>query len=367
MSEPSSIPQVEPYLTGNEARAAYEYLRSGGWLTEFRQTAKFEQRLGEFLAVPHVVVVTSGTAALYLALLAAGIGPGDRVVVPNYTMIATINAVVWAGATPVLADVEPATLCLDLQRLEPQPKCKALLYVSINGRSGDLGQVKEFCGKNGLVLIEDACQSLGSRWRGQCLGTFGCIGVFSFTPHKIITTGQGGALVTRDLEICQKLKKLKDFHRTAPATDRHDGLGFNFKFTDLQAVVGLEQLKLMDFRVQRKKEIYLRYANQLGGVAGLEMLPTDLTDTTPWFVDIILDSPETRDRLMAYLKQQNIGSRPFYPPVNHQELYAQVPVGAFPVSEGLAPRGLWLPSSVGLEAGDVDRVCEAVEKFCRHG
>jgi len=363
MTNQPFIHQVEPYLTENEAKAAYEYLRSGGWLTEFRQTAEFEQRLGEFLGVPHVVVVTSGTVALYLALLAAGIGPGNQVVVPNYTMIATINAVVWAGATPVLADVEPSTMCLDLQRLSLPSGRGALLYVSINGRSGDMGQVLDFCQKNGLVLIEDACQSLGSRWQGQPLGTFGRIGTFSFTPHKIITTGQGGALVTRDNAACEKLKKLKDYHRTAPATDWHDGLGFNFKFTDLQAVIGLEQLKVIDFRLERKKAIYRQYENRLAHVPGIKMLPTDLTDTVPWFVDVILDSQETRDRLMVHLKQHNIGSRPFYPPINHQELYAHVPVGAFPVSEDLAPRGLWLPSSIGLEAEAIDRICGVIEKY----
>ncbi|MHC4278425.1 MAG: DegT/DnrJ/EryC1/StrS family aminotransferase, partial [Planctomycetota bacterium] len=242
------IHQVEPYVTEHEADAVGQYLSSGGWLTEFRKTEEFEKMLADFSGVKYSTVVTSGTVALYLSLLASGIGRGDKVIVPNYTMIATINAVKWAGAEPVIIDVEPSTLCINTEKIKPDPSCKALIHVSINGRSGKMAEVVEFCEDNNLVLIEDACQSLGSKCGDRYLGTFGEIGVFSFTPHKIITTGQGGATVTDDEGLYRRIKKLKDFHRTAPGTDWHDGLGYNFKFTDLQAVVGIEQMKIIEFR-----------------------------------------------------------------------------------------------------------------------
>jgi perosamine synthetase len=354
------IPQVEPYLTEAEARAAAEYLRSGGWLTEFRQTERLVEMVTSLVGARHGAMVTSGTVALYLALKALGLGPGDEVVVPNYTMIATINAVVWVGARPVLADVEPDTLCLDLETVRLCRHTRALIYVPINGRHGDMARVVEFCREHGLYLVEDAAQALGARAGDKYLGTFGDIGVYSFTPHKIVTTGQGGMLVTDDDELIGRIRKLKDFHRTAPASDWHDGVGFNFKFTDLQAVVGIEQMKTIAWRVQRKKEIYARYQQGLSGCKGVEMLPTDLEECPPWFVDVLLPDQATRDELVAFLKERGIGSRPFYPPLSFQPMYQELGRGSFPVSEELAPRGLWLPSSLGLSDEQIQHVCQAL-------
>lgn len=359
----SFLHQVAPVLTGREGPALQDYLASGGWLTEFRQTAHFADMIAQFVDAEHCVVVTSGTAALYLALLAAGLGPGDVVLVPNYTMIATPNAVRWTGATPLLVDVEPASMCLDLAALPPNHGAKAMLHVSVNGRCGDMGALTRYCREHGLALIEDACQSLGSAWEGKPLGTFGLAGVYSFTPHKIVTTGQGGAVVTSDEAFHARLAKLKDFHRTAPATDEHDGVGFNFKFTDLQAIVGIEQMKDIHRRVERKKEIFSWYAEMLDGVPGATFLPVHARFTTPWFVDLLLDSPAVRDRVRRRLKAEEIGSRPFYPPVNHQPMYqAAHPKGSLPVSESMAMRGLWLPSSLDLTREDALRVCRVVRK-----
>ena len=359
------IPQVEPYITSQEIEAVSQYLKSGGWLTEFEKTKALEESLARFLGVSYCTVVTSGTAALYLALLSAGVGKGDKVIVPNYTMIATINAVVWAGAEPILVDVDPEHLGMDLEKISSTHKAKALLYVSIGGRSGDMAMVQKYCKKKGLILIEDACQSLGSYAQGRPLGTFGELGIFSFTPHKIITTGQGGAIVTNNQEFNTKIKKLKDFSRTAPASDWHDGLGYNFKFTDLQAVIGLEQLKQIDFRIKRKKEIFEKYRNFLKSVKEIEFLATDLNQTTPWFIDILLPSVDIRDRLNAYLKQNSIGARPFYPPINHQKPYTQFKKDSFPVSEALAYRGTWLPSSVGLDDEKITYVAQTIQKYLK--
>jgi perosamine synthetase len=358
------IHQVEPYTTEGEAAALVQYLKSGGWLTEFRKTEEFEEMIADFTGARYAVVLTSGTAALYLCMVATGLGRGDRVMVPNYTMVATANAVKWAGAEPVLVDVEPSTMCMDIEEAGKAPPCDALLYVSINGRSGDMAEVAAFCKDRNMIFIEDACQSFGSRWSGRHLGTFGDMGVFSFTPHKLITTGQGGAVVTDDERLYRKVKKLKDFNRTAPATDWHDGLGFNFKFTDLQAVVGMEQMKTIDFRVSRKRETFRRYRERLGEAEKVYFFPTDLDNgTTPWFVDIVLPSHEAREGLREHLKQSGVGSRPFYPPINHQRLYSSVGRGRLPVSESLAYRGLWLPSSVGLREDKIDYACDKILEY----
>jgi len=354
------INQVEPYITENEVRAVTEYLRSGGWLTEFRKTEEFERMIADFLRVKYAVVVTSGTVALYLALLALDIGPDDSVAVPDYTMIASPNSVKWAGAEVILCDVEKDTLCLDLDKTSLKENTKALMYVPINGRSGDMKEVAEFCKDHDLYLMEDACQAFGSRWNDRFLGTFGDVGVFSFTPHKIITTGQGGVVVTNDEEIYDKVKKLKDFCRVKAGVDLHTDIGFNFKFTDLQAVIGMEQLRIIDYRIERKKEIYKMYVKALSDVEFIEFLPTDLRQIVPWFVDVILRVP--RDKFTSYLTENGIGSRPFYPSVHSQEPYHDCK-GTFNVTSDITPKGLWLPSSIGLRKEEMERIVNTIRNF----
>jgi perosamine synthetase len=348
------INQVEPYITENEIRAVDEYMRSGGWITEFEKTALFEKMIAEFLCVKYAVVVPNGTIGLYLALLAAGVGKGDSVIVPDYTMIASPNSVIWANADVVLCDTERDTLCLDLHRVKTRKDTKALMYVSINGRSGDMGEVVDYCKDHEIILIEDACQAFGSKWKGKYMGTFGDIGVFSFSPHKIITTGQGGAIVTDNEEYYSKVKKLKDFSRTKPGVDIHTGIGYNFKFTDLQAVLGIEQLKTIDFRIKKKKEIYRTYMKELLD-SKFNFLPIDLSQVVPWFVDIICGIE--RELVIKTLAENKVGSRPFYPPIHSQEPY-RMHMGSFPVTEDLSSRGLWVPSSLSLSKQDIQRIAE---------
>ena len=255
------------------------------------------------------------------------------------------------------------------------------MYVSSNGRCGNMDEVVKFCRNRGIILIEDACQSFGSKWNDKYLGTFGDVGVFSFTPHKIITTGQGGAIVTDREDIYDKVKKLKDFHRTKPGVDVHDGIGYNFKFTDLQAVIGIEQMKEIDLRIQRKKEIYARYeANLLGKVEFIEMLSTNLDQVVPWFVDIILKKGIYREDFILYLEQNGIGSRQFYPRVHYQAPYSdhEVRIGkrlpimkdhegfdipVYEPAEDITHRGVWLPSSINLSMKEIEYICDVIKKF----
>jgi perosamine synthetase len=347
------INQVEPYLTSRELKAVTKYMHSDGWLTEHKKTHEFEKMVAKFLGVKHAIIVTNGTVGLYLALLACGIGKGDSVIVPDYTMIATPNSVRWAGAEVVLCDIEANSMCLDLSRVRLKRNTRALMYVSINGRSNSLDEIVEFCDKNNLMLIEDACQAFASKWKGKYLGTFGKAGVFSFTPHKIITTGQGGAVVTNDDGIYEKVCKLKDFYRVRPGVDIHTGIGFNFKFTDLQSVVGLEQLKTIGFRVKRKKAIYRQYVSGLSKCNFIDFLPTDLSQTVPWFIDVVLGIQ--RERVVAHLLNKRVGSRPFYPPIHTQVPYEDSS-RHFPISSKLCNRGLWLPSSISLTYEEIDYV-----------
>lgn len=355
------IHQIEPFLHETDIEAVSNYLRSGGWLTEFQQTAEFEQRLSSFVGAEHTTVVTSGTAALYLTLLALEIGPGDSVIVPDFTMIATPNAVRWVGAEVILCDIDPETLCLDLDKVQLQPNTRAMMYVPINGRSGDMQNVVEFCRRHDLLLIEDACQALGSSQNGKKLGTFGDVGVFSFTPHKIITTGQGGAVVTDDDEIAAKVRKLKDFHRVRAGVDEHDGIGFNFKFTDLQAVIGIEQLKSIDERMRRRREVWETYAARLADLDWLEFPPLSDPDTVPWFADLLLKDVD-KQSFIAHLKEHGIGARTFYPPLHTQMPYTEQ-TADFSVTTEIASRGVWLPSSIQLTADQQEHVIKSIKAF----
>jgi len=247
---------MEPWIGEEEKAAMMEYLDSGAWLTEFKKTREFERMLADYIGSKYVSAVNNGMMSLIIALMALGIGKEDEVIVPDYTMIASANAVVLVGAKPILVDIDPSNLCLDLELAVGAitPKTRAIMFVSINGRCPDMDKVIALAGKYNLYLIEDAAQSLGSRYKGKHLGTFAEIGSFSFSFPKIITTGQGGALVTDNEELFRKISMIKDFGRPQSGVDYHEIMGLNSKFTDLQAVIGIEQMKRLDWRVKGRNK-----------------------------------------------------------------------------------------------------------------
>ncbi|MDA1196376.1 MAG: DegT/DnrJ/EryC1/StrS family aminotransferase [Nanoarchaeota archaeon] len=354
------IPQMEPVIDDAEVSAMNSYLSSGAWLTEFKKTEEFEKMICDFTGAKHCVVTNNGTISLSLALLAAGVGAGDEVLVPDMTMIATPNSAKMIGASPVFVDVASDTLCMDLEAAEKAvtPKTKALMYVSFNGRTNDLELVRAFCDKHSIFFIEDAAQSLGSFYKGKHIGRYGSIGSFSFSAPKIITTGQGGALITDDDGLYEKMRKLKDFGRSSGGNDFHDSIGYNFKFTDMQAVIGVEQMKKLGSRVSRKKEMFKRYQDGLAEVKEVSFIATDLENTAPWFIDVYVSR---RDELVAFLKEKGFGSRPIYPPIHSQEAYSVS--GSFPVTEEFAGKGLWLPSSIKVTDEQIDAISFAIKEF----
>ena len=357
------IMQMRPFFGDEEKKAISEYMDEDGFITEFKRTSEFESRLANYVGSKHCVVVNNGTISLTLAALSVGIGIGDEVIIPNYTMIATPNSIKMIGATPVFVDVEPDTLCLDIDlvRKSITSKTKAIYLVSANGRfpASGISSFEALAREFNLYLIEDAAQSLGSFYpNGKHIGTVGLIGSFSFSAPKIISTGQGGALVTDDDEIALRLRRLKDFGRSTGGNDIHDFIGYNFKFTELQACVGIEQIKKLPARLSRKKEIWLRYKNKLEGLTDLSLFDHDIKFTTPWFIDVKL---ERRDELHDYLFEKGVGTRKMYPPINSQLVYSID--GNFPVSKEIGDKGLWLPSYIQLLDDDIDRVCKLIFDF----
>ena len=356
------INQMEPWIGEEERKAVSEYLTSGGWLTEYKKTREFEEMIADYVGSKYCIVLSNGTVTLFTALMALGIGPGDEVIVPDFTMIASANAVVLAGAGPIFVDISLSNLCLDLDLAEEAitSRTKAIILVSLNGRSPDMYRAMELAEQHGLYLIEDAAQSLGSRYKGKLLGTFGHVGSFSFSAPKIITTGQGGALVTDDAELADRIRKIKDFGRRKSGVDYHETMGYNFKFTDLQAVIGIEQMKKLDWRVARKKEMFALYQSELKGVKEVTFAETDLEDTSPWFIDILVPDPSA---LRNCLDERGIGSRPFYPAIHSQPAYGLS--GHYPNSEYVASHGLWLPSSSFLDDETIKQICGAIRAFYR--
>jgi perosamine synthetase len=359
------INQMEPWLGPEEKQAVNQYLESGAWLTEFKKTREFEKMIADYTGSKYVSVVSNGTAALVVSLIAQGIGKGDQVIVPDYTMIASANAVLMAGAEPVFVDINPENLCLDyeLTKQAINDKTKAIILVTINGRYPEIEKFVELAKEKGLFLLEDSAQSLGCFYKGKHLGTFGNAGTLSFSSPKVITTGQGGAIMTDDLNLYQNVLKIKDFGRKQSGIDLHEMIGYNFKFTDLQAVIGIEQMKKLAWRVERKKEIYTKYYELLKNVPGIKFIKTDLKNTSPWFIDMLVDS-EKRDLLISFLNDNQVGSRSFYPAIHTQKPYSYIK-GDFDNSDKISKQGLWLPSSSFLKNDDIVRICNLIAEFIK--
>ena len=357
------IMQMRPWFGKEEKKAVCDYMDEDGFLTEFKHTEHFEKLIGSYTGAKHCVVVNNGTVSLTLAAIASGIREGDEVIVPNYTMIATPNSLKLFGATPVFVDVEPESLCLDISLVKKAitPKTKAIILVSANGRYPNVGieAFERLCFDKKLILIEDSAQSLGSFYQdGRHIGTAGLVGSFSFSAPKIISTGQGGALITNSNKVAQKLRRLKDFGRAEGGNDIHDEIGYNFKFTELQACVGIAQMEKLEFRVNRKKDIYKQYREELKNVKEVVFFNQDLISTTPWFIDVLV---KKRDDLQYFLKEKKIGTRPMYPPINSQSAYKII--GNYPISLSIGKSGLWLPSMSQITNNQITRVTEAIKEF----
>lgn len=355
------INQMEPWFGEEEANQVHEYMQSGGWVTEFKKTREFETKIAEYTGSRFCSVVSNGTVSLTIALIACGIEAGDEVIVPDYTMVATPNSAELIGAKAVFVDIDRQNLCMDFDRMKEAVtgRTRAVILVSVNGRYPDnINDFVNFCRSNDIWLVEDAAQSLGSRCDGKHLGTFGDIGSFSFSAPKIITTGQGGALVTDNEELFEKIKRIRDFGREKGGIDHYLTKGWNFKFTDIQAVIGIEQMKKLDWRVRRKKEMGLLYEKFLSAIPEVELIPTNHNDTALWFYDILI---ENRTQLMDYLKSKNIGTRKFYPPLHSEPAYDYT--GNFPVTEEISKKGLWLPSSSFLTNGQIEYICQEIHEF----
>jgi perosamine synthetase len=351
------INQIEPSFGAEEIKALSAYIKGGGWGTEHTKTRELESKIASFLGVKHVSMTTSGTQALMFALRAVGVNAGDEVLVPSLTMIATCNAVRALRAKPIFCDVNDS-LCMDWSFAASEKlsdKTKAVIYVSLNGRSGGLSDLIRDCYERGIPVVEDACQSFGSKHQGHYLGTLGDIGCYSLSPHKIISTGQGGFIATNSTRLYDKFRSLKDFGRLEAGIDIHPEFGLNGKFTDFQSVIGLAQMEKLQSRISSKKVIYGIYKDNLSGIVDFVDTPSEVV---PWFVDIYLDEAK---KLKNYLAHKNIQTRLMYPPCHSQPCYNED--WNLPNTERASKRGIWLPSSPTLKKKEIERICRLIKEF----
>jgi len=358
------INQIEPVFGPEEREAVKKYMDTDGWITEYKYTREFEQLLANYLKVKHCSFVFNGTVSLILALAAIGIKKDDEVIVPDYTFVASATAVEIFNAKTVFVDVERESLCMNFEVMKEAitDKTKAVMFVSMNGRyPKSIKQIQDYCKKNGIWLIEDAAQSLGSTAYGRYLGTYGDIGSYSFSTPKIISTGQGGAVVTNNDELFDKMIKIRNFGRERPDNDNFLLKGWNFKVTDIQAIIGIEQLKKLDQRIKRRKEMGRLYYSLLKEIPYIELIPTNFDETALAAFDILVKDKKDRQPLMDFLKQNNIGTRPFYPPLHSTPAFNYKE--DFPITQDICERGLWLPSSANLTDEQIHYIVEKINEF----
>jgi perosamine synthetase len=365
-----TIPWWHPVLGEEEIEQVVEVIRSG-YPNDGAVTDEFGSAIAELCGVDHGIAVSSGTAALACAVAACGAGPGDEVLVPDLTFVATANAVRSTGARPVLVDVSREHFCMDPEaaRASLTPQTKAIVPVHVNGRAGAIVELVELAREHGLAVIEDAAEALGSAHAGEPLGSFGDLACFSFAASKIITTGQGGAVVTNDEQLARRVRELKDQGRaergTGGGADEHPVFGFNFKLTNVQAAIGLAQLAKLPARLEHLRELRAWYADELAELAPALTLPAvdEGGGAALAWIDALA---EDRDGLVASLEAADISPRPFWRPVHALGAHAAEPT-RFPNATWVAAHGLWLPSALSLTHEHVAAIGEAVRAFVTGG
>ncbi|UYZ61456.1 DegT/DnrJ/EryC1/StrS family aminotransferase [Hymenobacter weizhouensis] len=333
----------------------------------------FERDICEFTGARHCVALTSGTAAIHLGLRLLGVGPGDEVMCPSFTFVATANPIAYLGATPVFVDSEADTWNLCPERLREALQArqqqgrrpKALILVHLYGMPARLREVLAVAEEFGVPVLEDAAEALGSRYEGRPLGTFGAVGVFSFNGNKILTTSGGGALVTDNPQWAQKARFWATQAKDPAPYYQHSELGYNYRLSNLLAGIGRGQMELLEDRVKRRRAIYTWYQEHLRDVPGLRFGPAEPAGghANRWLTTILLDPAETTvtpEQLRQHLETHNIESRPLWKPLHLQPLFAGAPMFGGEVCAALFARGLCLPSGSAMTDSDLYRVASAV-------
>jgi perosamine synthetase len=369
------IPVSEPVIGEREIELVTDALRTGWISSAGRYIEEFEEGWAAYCGRRYGVAVANGTVALQLALATLDLQPGDEVILPTFTIISCVTAVTFAGAVPVLVDADPDTWCLDVTQVESRitPRTRAIMAVHIYGHPVDMGPLLELADRHNVAVVEDAAEAHGAEYRmssadgpqwRRC-GSFGDLSTFSFYANKLVTTGEGGMVLTDDDTVAARLRLLRNLAFRPDRRFLHDELGFNFRITNLQAALGVAQLERIDQVVGRKREIASRYGAGLQSVAALR-LPVEKpwARSVYWMYGVVLREHELDAGMLAErLREADVETRPFFLGMHRQPALLRrglVADGTFPVADDLADRGLYLPSGVGLSNQQIDTVVEAV-------
>ncbi|MBW2097103.1 MAG: UDP-4-amino-4,6-dideoxy-N-acetyl-beta-L-altrosamine transaminase [Deltaproteobacteria bacterium] len=371
---PLPLPYAHQWIDEHDIQAVVSVLRSD-WLTTGPKVEEFEQAFAGYVGARHAVAVSSGTAALHTAMFALGIGHGDEVIVPPITFVATANAVVFQGGTPVFADVEAGTLLMDPQQVQEKitSRTKAIIAVDYAGQSCDYDALHSIAKEHGLALMADACHSLGGQYKGRKVGTLADLTVFSFHPVKHITTGEGGMIATDDPELAERMRTFRNHGIDMDHTSRMKQgtwqyemmeLGYNYRITDFQCALGLSQLNKLTSFVQRRREIAEMYDRAFASIKGINPLhtPPEVMNSYHLYVIRVND----RDQLFGQLREKGIGVNVHYFPVHLQPYYQktfETREGLCPVAENAYNHILSLPMFPQMNDNDIERVVTVIEEI----
>lgn len=370
------IPVCEPMLDGKELEYVTEAVRTGWISSSGKYVTAFEEAFAQYCGARHAVAVTNGTVALHLALVALGVGPGDEIIIPDFTMIASAFAVCYTGATPVFADADRATWNVSPAAIAAKitPRTKAIMPVHIFGNPCDMGAIRDLATRHGLLVIEDAAEAHGAEFQGKRAGALSDIAAFSFFANKNLTTGEGGMVVTDNDDLAKAARYLKNlcFPLDAPRTYLHVAIGFNYRISNLHAAIGLAQVERADDYRDMRVRNGLLYRQLLGSTPGITLQEDQPNGKNVFWMNGLVVEPETygrdRDELLAHLHEQGIDTRLFFNGMHRQPALRNFGCdcsGEYPVSDWLADNGFYLPSASSLAAADIERTCGIIRDFGR--
>lgn len=358
------LPIAQPQLDGNELDYLLEAFLSTWISSTGKYVERFEQDFSAFCNVSHGVATSNGTTALHLALTVLGIGKGDEVIVPDITFAATINAVLYTGATPVIVDIEPDSWCIDPAEIEKAitKRTRAIIPVHIYGQPCDMGRIMEIAREHNLYVVEDCAEAHGAMYRGKKVGEFGEIGCFSFFGNKVITTGEGGMCVTNDAELDRKMRLYRDHGMSRQRRYYHDVVGYNYRMTNLQAAIGVAQLERIDETLKWRAKLEETYRDRLSGMPGIKLQRNDLPERKKitWMVTALVDDAEKRKACMQAMSDADIDVRPFFVPLSQMDIYKKFVFSA-KNSVAVSACAFNLPTSHIVGDAEVNRVVNAIK------
>ena len=368
------IPVNRPLLDGNEKKYLNECIDTGWISSEGPFIKAFEEKFAAATGRRHGIAVCNGTAAIDASIEALGIGPGDEVILPAFTIISCITQIVRAGAIPVLVDSDPVTWNMDVAQIEARitPRTKAIMVVHIYGLPVDMDPVLALAQTHGLRVLEDAAEAHGQTYKGRPCGSFGDLSTFSFYPNKHVTTGEGGMVMANDERLAEEVRSLRNLCFQPARRFVHERLGWNLRMTNMQAALGLAQLERLDEFAARKRRMGARYTSLLAGLRGVQTpLPeTNYAKNIYWVYGLVLDDDVGFDAeaAMRRLAALGVGCRPFFYPIHQQPVLRRMGLFAndsHPVAERMYRRGFYIPSGMALTDGEMNTVAQAVREILR--